>query len=110
MARQRKVPQKLQIPWCFKKWAKMAGKKNGIYLHLITYRQVQVFSNYRKKFLGQIRSENLAARIYDKRAIMTNGLKAKTNFDYTKRQLRKLLQNDEDVHEADLSEDEGSSK
>ena len=40
---------------------------------------------------------------------MTNGLKAKTNFDYTKRKLRKLLQNDEDVHEADLSEDEISS-
>ena len=40
---------------------------------------------------------------------MTNGLKAKTNFDYTKQKLRKLLQNDEDVHEADLSEDEFSS-
>ena len=70
---------------------------------------VQEICGIRKKFLGQIRSENLAARIYDKRAIMTNGLKAKTNFDYTKRKLRKLLQNDEDVHEADLSEDEISS-
>ena len=37
---------------------------------------------------------------------MTNGLKAKTNFDYTKRQLSRLLQNDEDVNEADLLTDE----
>ena len=81
-----------------------------MYDYIIERAQVQVFTNYRKKFLGQIRSEHLAARIYDKRAIMTNGLKAKTNFDYTKRQLKRLLQNDEDVHEADLSEDMDSSE
>ena len=44
-----------------------------------------MFSNYRKKFLGQITSEALAARIYDKRSITANGLKAKTNFSYTKK-------------------------
>ena len=44
-----------------------------------------MFTNYRKKFLGQITSEILAARIYDKHTIIANGLKASTNFSYTKK-------------------------
>ena len=66
---------------------------------------MQVFSNYRKKFLGQIQKEHLAARIYDKRAIMTRGLKAKVNFNYTKKQLDRLIQTDDDFSEADLTDD-----
>ena len=65
---------------------------------------MQVFSNQRKKFLGQIPSETLAARIYDKRSITANGLKAQTNYSYTKKQLMKLLENEEDVRESDLDE------
>ena len=46
--------------------------------------QVQVQLNQRKKYKGQIKTERLAARVYDKRAIFAYGIKAKTNFDYTK--------------------------
>ena len=52
---------------------------------------MQVLLNLKKKYKGQIRTERLAARIYDKRAIFANGLKAKTNFNYTKGQLRRIL-------------------
>ena len=47
--------------------------------------------NHKKEFIGQIESEALAACIYDKRVIISNGLKAKTNFNYSKRQLERLL-------------------
>ena len=59
-----------------------------------------------KKFIGQIPSELLAARIYDKRTILNNGLKAKTNFNYTKKQLDRLLLNDTEFSVSDLTEDE----
>ena len=58
-----------------------------------------MFSNYRKKFIGQISSETLAALIYDKHSIAANGLKVKTNFSYTKKELMKLFENDDDVRE-----------
>jgi len=48
----------------------------------------------------------LAARIYDKRAILANGLRAKTNFNYTKKQLDKLLANEEDLQEYELLKEE----
>ena len=45
-----------------------------------------------------------AARIYDKRAITVKGLKAKTNFNYTKKQLEKMLQEQGDARESDIEE------
>ena len=45
---------------------------------------MQVLSNRKKIFIGKIETERLAARVYDKRSILENGLKAKTNFNYTK--------------------------
>ena len=66
---------------------------------------MQVFSNYKKRFLGQVPKEILAARIYDKRAIQVNGLKAKTNFNYTKKQLERMLQNEDDVRESEIDEE-----
>ena len=68
------------------------------------YFQVQVFSNKTKKYQGQINREVLAARIYDKRAILAQGCRAKTNFNYTVKQLCRILQNDSDIKESDLSE------
>lgn len=46
--------------------------------------QVQLLGNLQKRYIGSITSEANAARIYDKYAIMTHGLKAKTNYSYTK--------------------------
>ena len=43
-----------------------------------------------------------AARIFDKLTIQVNGIRAKTNFSYTKKQLEKMLQNEDDVPESDI--------
>ena len=67
---------------------------------------MQVLLNLKKKYKGQIKSERLAARIYDKRAIFAHGLHAKTNFSYTKEQLQRLLQNKEDLQEEELHQSE----
>ena len=53
----------------------------------------------KKKFIGKLNSEYKAARIYDKRAILNDGIMAKTNFNYTKRQLENLLQDLSDISE-----------
>ena len=63
---------------------------------------MQVLLNLKKKYKGQIRTERLAARIYDKRAICAHGIKAKTNFSYTKKQLERILASREDLIEQDL--------
>lgn len=49
--------------------------------------QVMVMNNNHKYFSGQIKSEDLAARIYDRYALQTMGLRAKTNFAYTRAEL-----------------------
>jgi hypothetical protein len=46
--------------------------------------QVQLLGNLRKRYIGSIGSEEAAARIYDHYAIINHGLRAKTNFQYTK--------------------------
>ena len=58
--------------------------------------------NQQKKYKGQIRTERLAARVYDKRAIFAYGIKAKTNFNYTKAQLDRFLASNDDLEESDL--------
>lgn len=46
--------------------------------------QVQLLGNLRKRYIGSIGDEESAAKIYDYYAIISHGLKAKTNFSYTK--------------------------
>jgi hypothetical protein len=53
--------------------------------------QVQLLGNLRKRYIGSIYSENAAARIYDQYAILTHGLKAKTNFTYRKHEIQTML-------------------
>ena len=49
--------------------------------------QVQLGSTSGKRYIGCSGSEEDAAAIYDKNAILANGLIAKTNFPYTKMQI-----------------------
>lgn len=41
----------------------------------------------KKKYIGGFRNQDEAARTYDKHSIIAQGIKAKTNFDYTAREL-----------------------
>ena len=61
--------------------------------------QVQLLGNLRKRYIGSISSEECAARIYDHYAIINHGLKAKTNFNYSKQQMRQIAEafNEDDM-------------
>ena len=54
--------------------------------------QILLMVNRKKKYLGTLPTEELAARFYDKVAVQYQGAKAKTNFPYTKTQLIKILE------------------
>ena len=47
--------------------------------------------NHYKEYKGGFDTEDDAARMYDRKSICTFGLKAKTNFDYTKDQVLEIL-------------------
>ena len=59
--------------------------------------QVQLLGNLKKHYIGSICKETKAARIYDAYAILAHGLKAKTNFSYSKGQLLKILERENDA-------------
>ena len=46
---------------------------------------MMIMGNFKKMYVGAIQNEEEAAMLYDKIAIVTHGLKAKTNFSYTKK-------------------------
>lgn len=52
--------------------------------------------NLKKHYIGSISTEQKAAKIYDRHAILTHGLRAKTNFSYTKDQILKILTREKD--------------
>ena len=47
--------------------------------------------NRKKKYLGTLPSEEMAAKFYDKVAVQYQGVKAKTNFQYSKAQILQIL-------------------
>jgi len=53
--------------------------------------QVLVMGNQKKQYSGSIRDELTAARLYDKFAIKNLGLRAKTNFEYRRNDIQKLI-------------------
>ena len=53
--------------------------------------QILLMVNRKKKYLGTLQSEELAAKFYDKVAIQYQGAKAKTNFPYNKHQVMQIL-------------------
>lgn len=58
-----------------------------------------VMGNMRKYYSGSISSEKLAAKVYDRFAIQTLGLRAKTNFDYRRKDLMKIIMDLEETME-----------
>lgn len=66
--------------------------------------------NRRKKYLGTLPTEELAAKFYDKVAIQYQGAKAKTNFPYSKTQIMAILKTSALLSEVDFgygSQNEG---
>jgi hypothetical protein len=53
--------------------------------------QVMIMGQIKKKYFGGIATEREAAVFYDKLSILTNGLAAKTNFNYRKSDLMKIM-------------------
>uniref|UniRef100_A0A7S3KST7 AP2/ERF domain-containing protein n=1 Tax=Euplotes crassus TaxID=5936 RepID=A0A7S3KST7_EUPCR len=58
--------------------------------------QVMIMGNFKKMYFGAIKSEKEAAIFYDKLAIVSHGIKAKTNFSYTRSDIINIL-NDEKI-------------
>ena len=56
--------------------------------------QVMITLNHYKEYNGGYNCEDEAARVYDRKSICSFGLKAKTNFDYTKYEVLEILKND----------------
>ena len=50
-----------------------------------------MLGNLKKHYIGSIGTEEKAARIYDRHAILTHGLRAKTNFSYSKGHILSIL-------------------
>ena len=67
-----------------------ASKFRGVSRNGVQW-QVQLGNTLSKRYIGSAPSEEEAARLYDRKAILTNGLKAKTNYTYTKRQIEYIL-------------------
>jgi hypothetical protein len=61
------------------------------------YRGSRFWGVSKNKSKWQVENEESAARFYDKKSICTFGLKAKTNFTYSKVQVEEILQMDESI-------------
>mmetsp|Transcript_14433 Transcript_14433/g.12706 ORF Transcript_14433/g.12706 Transcript_14433/m.12706 type:complete len:236 (-) Transcript_14433:74-781(-) len=57
--------------------------------------QVMIMGNFKKMYFGAIKSERDAAVFYDKLAIVSHGIKAKTNFDYSRKDIIDILNEEE---------------
>ena len=53
--------------------------------------QVLIMVNKSKSYVGSYSSESLAARIYDIVSLKNHGIKAKTNFNYTRNEITGLV-------------------
>eukprot|EP00347_Sterkiella_histriomuscorum_P003222 403365125 len=54
--------------------------------------QVMIMGKSKKQYIGAIEDESEAALIYDWHAVVTQGIRAKTNFSYTRDQLMKIAE------------------
>ena len=54
--------------------------------------QVLIMVKKKKRYLGSFSNEEEAARAYDKVALQHHGIKAKTNYDYNKEEIKQILE------------------
>ena len=54
--------------------------------------QVMIMGRKRKNYFGRFKCELEAAKFYDKLAIVTKGLSANTNFNYTKTEINEIME------------------
>ena len=54
--------------------------------------QVLIMVKKKKRYLGSFSNEEEAARAYDKVALQHHGIKAKTNYDYTKEEVKEIME------------------
>ena len=53
--------------------------------------QVLIMVKKKKRYIGSFSNEEEAAKAYDKVALQHHGIKAKTNYDYTKEEVEKII-------------------
>lgn len=53
--------------------------------------QVMIMGNFKKMYFGAIKTEQEAASLYDKMAIISHGIQARTNFSYTRCSILDIL-------------------
>ena len=53
--------------------------------------QVLIMVKKKKRYIGSFSNEEEAAKAYDKVALQHHGIKAKTNYDYTKEEVEKIM-------------------
>ena len=66
--------------------------------------QVLIMLKRGKSYVGSYNSEELAARIYDILALKYRGVKARTNFKYTSKQINKIREMDIDIKSKNLDD------
>lgn len=66
--------------------------------------QVLMMINKNKCYIGSYPSEEFAARIYDVLALKNRGIKARTNFVYNSKQIKKICDTDIDIKSKNLHE------
>ena len=82
-----------------KRWSKYRGvSKNG------NQWQVLIMLHKRKSYIGTYSTEEMAARIYDILSIRNRGVKAKTNFLYNEKQIKKIRSNKIDIRAKNINE------
>ena len=54
--------------------------------------QVLIMVKKKKRYLGSFSNEEEAARAYDRVALQHHGIKAKTNYDYTKEEVKEIME------------------
>ena len=82
-----------------KRWSKYRGvSKNG------NQWQVLIMLHKRKSYIGTYSTEEMAAQIYDILSIRNRGVKAKTNFLYNEKQIKKIRSNKIDIRAKNINE------